>query len=348
MALLPSANRAANPDRTRMRRVRGALFVLPALLLATSCSLLNGSSGSSGSSTANSQGLEKTTLAVSVMQIGDTAPFYLAMKNGYFAQEGLNIKIVPVTTGAQSIPKLNAGSVDIGFGNWATLLEAQAQHSNDYKIVADGAVGQAGVTTVNVLPSSGIASPADLVGKTVSVNAFSDLPFLAVKAILSADNVDVTKIHFIQVPHPQTTQALSTNQVQAAVQVEPFLTQAEQSLGARPLLDLYGPGPAQGLSIAGYFTTSKFAAANPKTIAAFARALMKGAQDAQTRSNVEQIVPTYATGVNKATASLMHLPTYPTSLNAQRLQRVADLMVQYKLLNDTMDVSKMIVASSTS
>jgi len=348
MALLPSANRAANPDRTRMRRVRGALFVVPALLLATSCSLLNGSSSSSDSSTANGQGLEKTTLNVSAMQVADTAPLYLAIQNGYFKQEGLTVKIVPVTTGAQSIPKLNAGSIDIGFGNWATLLEAQAGHSGDYKIVADGAVGQAGTMSVDVLPSSGINSPADLVGKTVSVNAFSDLPFLAVKAILAADNVDINKIHFIQVPHPQTTQALSTNQVQAAVQLEPFKTQAEQSLGARPLIDLYGPGPAQGLSIAGYFTTSKFAAANPKTIAAFARALMKGAQDAQTRSNVEQIVPTYANGVNKATAALMNLPTFPTSLNAERLQRVADLMVQYKVLDDTMDVSKMIVSSSSS
>ena len=90
--------------------------------------------------------------------------------------------------------------------------------------------------------------------------------------------------------------------------------------------------------------TAKFAEANPKTIAAFARAVERGAKDATNRKLVEQTIPTYTT-IDKQTAALLDLPLYPTSLDAKRLQRVADLMQQFGLLSNHLDVSTMIVAS---
>jgi len=110
------------------------------------------------------------------------------------------------------------------------------------------------------------------------------------------------------------------------------------------VVDLFGPGPAANLPIAGFFTTAKFAAANPKTIAAFARAVEHGARDATNRKLVEQTIPTFTT-IDKQTASLLDLPLYPTSLDAKRLQRVADLMQQFGLLSNHLDVSTMVVAS---
>lgn len=352
MALRPGASSATAPARppSRRRRLAAVALTLPALLVATSCSLLNGSSGgSSGTTGPNPQGLEKTTINVAAMTVVDCAPFYLAEKNGYFAQEGLNVHVIPVPTGAVGVPDVENGKADITVSNWATVLEAQAEHAADkvggLKAVSDASSGQQGTMSVDVLPSSGITTPAGLIGKTVSVNAFSDLPYLALRDILAADNVDYTKVHFTIVAHPATPQALASGQVDAAVQLEPFKTKTERASGARPLIDLFGPGPTSGLSIAGWVTSGNFVKQNPKTVAAFARAMQRGAEDAQNRATVEQITPTFATGIDKDTAALMNLPTFPTSLNVQRLQRVADLMVQYKLLPGHLDVSSMIVPS---
>jgi NitT/TauT family transport system substrate-binding protein len=321
------------------------MLALPALLLATSCSALSGSSSDSSSgSGSNPNGLEKTTINVAIMKIADCAPVELAIKNGYFAAEGLTVKPVIVASGSVGIPKLEAGSVDISISNWATALEAIAS-KKPLSVVGNAAVGQAGTMALDALPSAGINSPQDLVGKTVSVNAFSDLPYMALKANLIADNVDVSKINFTIVAHPETPQALASGSVQASVQLEPYKTESARQNGARPVVDLFGSGPTASLPIAGYVAESSFVKKDPKTLAAFDRALAKGAVAAQNRATTEAIMPSY-TGVDKTTADLESLPVFPTSVNATTLQRVADLMQQYGLLTNQLNVTPLIAPSA--
>lgn len=343
MALRPSATRSGRG----LRRIGFAALALPALLLASSCSLLNGSSGQSDSSSANTQGLEHPNIKVGFMQVVDCVPFQIALQKGYFKAEGLNVTAQPVISGTESVPKVAQGVLDFGFGNWATLLDAQAKKVSDYKIVADGSQGQANDMAVTTWQGSGINNVQDLKGHTVSTNAQSDVPFLALKAIMQANGVDVNSVKIVVVHHPDTPQALATHQVDAAIQLEPFKTQTARQIGARPVVDLFGPGPTENLPLAGYFTTSKFAQQNPKTVAAFARAMAKGAADSADRKLVEQTIPSY-TKIDKTTASLVSLPAFPTSLDAKRLQRVANLMQQYGLLQNHLDVAAMIVASPSS
>jgi NitT/TauT family transport system substrate-binding protein len=348
MALRPSAT-AIEPPATRRRgrrlRLLGSFaLVAPAVLLASSCSLLNGSSGSS-SSTPNSGPLEHPNLTVGALAVTDTVPLEIALQKGYFKQEGLNVKIKIVVSGTQAVPEVNAGTIDIGQSNWATLFTAQANHTNNFKIVGDSSAGQSGSMALTTYPGSPIKTMQDIEGHTISTNALQDVPFLALKAILQANSVDLTKVRVIVVHHPDTQAALTNHTVDASIQLEPFMTQTAEKIGSRPVIDLFGPGPAANLPLAGYFSTAKFAQANPKTVAAFARALEKGAADAAgNRQLVEQTIPTF-TKIDKQTAALLKLPLYPTSLDGKRLQRVADLMQTYGLLQSHLDVSSMVVAT---
>jgi NitT/TauT family transport system substrate-binding protein len=348
MALRPGATNNNATPRRRLRRLGTVAVTLPAILLAASCSLLNGSdtsadSANTPSSSAGGQ-VEKANLTVNFMQVTDCVPFQIALQKGYFKQEGLNVTAKSVVSGTESVPKVVAGTADIGFGNWATLLTAQAQKVGNFKIVADGAQGQAGTMALTTWPGSGITKMSDLKGKTISTNAQSDLPFLALKAILAANSIDIDTIHVVVVHHPNTLQALATHQVDAAIQLEPFMTQTAEKIGARPIVDLFGAGPTADLPIAGYFTTTTFAEQNPRTVAAFARAISRGAADAANRKEVEQYIPTF-TKIDKQTAALLNLPTYPTVLDAARLQRVADLMKTYGLLQTRMDVAPMVIVT---
>ncbi|HEX4722463.1 MAG TPA: ABC transporter substrate-binding protein [Pseudonocardiaceae bacterium] len=348
MALRPSANFRTPAGQRRGRRLRmvgAAALIGSSLLLATSCSLLNGSSSSSSNSTTGSGPVEHPNLTIGILAVTDSVPIEIALQKGYFKAEGLNVKIKIIVSGTVAVPDVDSGTVDIGQSNWATLFAAQANKTNNFKIVADSSEGQAGTMELTTYPGSPIHTMQDLPGHTISTNALSDVPFLALKAILQANSVDISKVKIVVVHHPDTEAALANHTVDAAIQLEPFKTLTAEKIGARPVVDLFGPGPAANLPIAGFFSTAKFAQQNPKTVAAFARAVEKGAADAAaSRKLVEQTIPTFTT-IDKQTAALLNLPLYPTSLDAKRLQRVADLMQTYGLLQNHLDVSSMVVAT---
>ncbi|GAA3435239.1 ABC transporter substrate-binding protein [Kutzneria kofuensis] len=315
-----------------MRRIALLAAVLVAL---TGCSALNGAEEPP-------QGNGETVVRVGVMQVIDTAPFYLALSKGYFRDEGLTVKITPTKSGTDSLPLLAGNHIDIGFGNWATLFQAQANGTGDYRVLADGSQGAPHVQIVATRPDSGIRTPQDLAGRTVSSNAPNDIPLLALKAILQADGVDPSTVKTPIVHHADTPAALAGKEVDAALQLEPFITIARRQTGAVPVVDLYGPGPAHDLPIAGYFALSRFTQQNPRAATSFRHAIERGAADAHDVAAVQQILPTFVGGVTPDIAKEVAIPVFPTSVSRDRLQRVADLMLTYGQLKAKLDVGQLV------
>ncbi|QUQ62621.1 ABC transporter substrate-binding protein [Kutzneria sp. CA-103260] len=307
-----------------------------ALCVLTGCSLLN------GGATEPPRGNGETVVRVGVMQVIDTAPFYLAMSRGYFRDEGLSVQITPTKSGTDSLPLLAGNHIDVGFGNWATLFQAQANGTGDYRVLADGSQGGPHVQIVATRPDSGIHSAKDLAGRVVSSNAPNDIPLLALKAILKADGVDPNSVKTPIVHHADTPAALAGKEIDAALQLEPFITIARKQIGAVPVVDLFGPGPAHDLPIAGYFARSSFVQQHPDTAAAFRRAIERGAADARNTAAVQQILPTFVSGVTAELAKEVAIPVFPTSVFRDRLQRVADLMLTYGQLKATLDVGRLV------
>jgi NitT/TauT family transport system substrate-binding protein len=131
---------------------------------------------------------------------------------------------------------------------------------------------------------------------------------------------------------------------------EPFITNIQRTSGARAVLDTSEPGgPTAEFPVAGWGIMNTFAQRNPKTIAAFQRAIGRAQRLATTdRTTVVKTLPTYVRGIDANTASVVTLGTYPTSLNPIRLQRVADLMLRYGYLSKQVNVAPMMVAAPPS
>jgi len=198
-----------------------------------------------------------------------------------------------------------------------------------------------------VAKGSSITSLAQLKGKKVSFPA-KGFNFGSMAADIQMQPYHLSSASFttVALPFPAAPQAVASGAVDAAFTTEPFITIMESS-GARMLVDLLG-GPLAGFPVSCWGTTQSFVSKNPKTVAAFARAVQRGAADASaSRQLVEQTIPTF-TKIDKQTAALLKLPLYPTSLDAKRLQRVADLMQTYGLLQSHLDVSTMVVATPPS
>ena len=127
-------------------------------------------------------------------------------------------------------------------------------------------------------------------------------------------------------PFSSAGQALATGQVDAAFTTEPFITTAEAAAGDRVLTDLM-TGPLAGEPQACWGTTESFIRQNPRTVAAFQRAMalatqVAAAYPAYDRSELPKWIP----AMKPAIASVITLPTYNTTLTLARLQRVATTM----------------------
>jgi NitT/TauT family transport system substrate-binding protein len=297
----------------------------------------------------SSNGLEKSQITLGTMTVADTAPVQLAISKGYFKAEGLNVKTQVIPGGAAGIPLLKSGRLDFSFGNYVSLLTAGIKDPGfKPKIVAEGFQSASKTHTLMVRKDSPFHTIKDLAGKKIAVNTKRNISTLLVRAAAKPEGFDFDEDkNFVEVAPPAMEQALKSKSVEAVQAIEPFGTQMQESMGARMVADL-SSGPTADFPIAGYASTEKFVKENPKTVAAFQRALIKAQGECADRKVVQDILPTYAKGIDAKVASTMSYGTYPTSLNATRLQRVADVMQQFGYVDKRIDVKQFIAAPSSS
>src|SRR5262249_30554878 len=69
----------------------------------------------------------KPPLNASVVPAMDSAGFFVAMDQGYFAQEGLTINYTPATSGDTAVAEQMAGKQDITGGNYVSYIQQVAQ-----------------------------------------------------------------------------------------------------------------------------------------------------------------------------------------------------------------------------
>ena len=77
-------------------------------------------------------------------------------------------------------------------------------------------------------------------------------------------------------------------------------------------------------------------------MAAFQRAMIPAQADGSDRAKLADVLPDLS-GVDKATAALLNVPDFPTSVNATQLQRVVTLLQAYGGLTTQLDAAKYIV-----
>ncbi len=329
----------------QVRRNWLAASGLAALLLIAGCggSGTSGTSvGGTGSATGSATGPEKTHITVAALPIVDDAPLFLAIKKGYFTQQGLTVTPELVAQSTLALPDLLHGSVDVvGGGNYVSYFEGQAKGTFSLRLLVAGTACKASSFGIVAMPGSGISSPAGLAGKTVAVNLTNNIQTLTANAVLKADGVNTATVKYVAIPFPDMAAALKAGRVNAISVVEPFLSGAEHSLGARQVVSEC-TGPTANLPLSGYFATQAWTRKYPKTARAFQRAMARAQAFADANpAAVKQILPTY-TKITVQAAGGITLGSFPATTVAAQLQRVADLMRSGGLLTSPFSVQPML------
>lgn len=322
----------------RLRRLPvAAMCVLAATSMVTGCGVLNGSSGSDSSSNQ-----PEMTLKIGANPSSVSVPLYIAMDKGLFDQQHLKVQVITTTGGAVAVPAMVGGSYDITSTNDATAILADAKGTS-LKFVFDGIAATPSTFTVDTLPNSGINSIHDLENKTVGVSSLNDPTYFALQTEMTANNVNVSKVHFTAVPFANAQEALKTKQVDATVETEPYKTQNAQQIGSRPVVDVFGDTSGfANFPIAAWVTTTKYATGHAKEIAAFQKAMVQAAGMANNQATAKASMLKH-TKIAASVADVMSLPRFPSDLDPNRLARVVYMLRTANLLKPDFQIESMIL-----
>nr|WP_302664139.1 ABC transporter substrate-binding protein [uncultured Agathobaculum sp.] len=208
------------------------------------------------------------------------APMYIAIENGYFEDEGLDVEQVTVDA-AHVSEAIGADQVDVGMGLIGKLLQPL---ENGLPIKFTTGL-HTGCTKLLVPGDSDIKSITDLKGKKIGVPGLADAATVVSKRSLSAAGIGVTEqnmeVEFSVYSRNDLPQALENGAVDAIALGDPTASIAEEQYGLTALIDTATDPEYKDEYCCAAFVTSKLAAENPAAAAAFTRAVQKASQWAQ-------------------------------------------------------------------
>jgi NitT/TauT family transport system substrate-binding protein len=322
---------------SRLRRGSRARYVLaPVAALAALISAGCSTGGSAGGAVSN-------TITIAAVPGIDTAPLYLAQKNGLFAAEGLtHVVIKNYSSEPAELAALQNAQADIAASDYGDIFYAQSQ-SPDLKVLADGYDATQGVLEVLTLPGSAITSPVNLAGARVGVpddqvllgltNSGDPISLDTAAATQVLSNYlgnNAESVTWVPMSQPDEISALEHGQLAAVLVSEPYIYEAESQVGAVAVLDACS-GSTASLPLSGYVAMKAWVKDNPAAVADFQAAIAQAQTQASMSGEVQQLLPRTA-GMSVEDADLSTIGTYPTSTSVVGLERVVRLMWNFNML----------------
>jgi NitT/TauT family transport system substrate-binding protein len=222
------------------------------------------------------QAQEKMTLQLNWFHLADHAPIYMALKKGYYKQEGLDLNVVRGAGSADSAKKIDLKQAEVGISDAPTVLTAITKGAN-LKMVA--VVFDKAGNNAFFKKSANIRSPKDLVGRKIAVPP-ADSHRVLWPAFATLNQLDPNGVTLVNVK-PEGKQAIvAAGEVDAAFDLYTSYAIWEKVLGKGNVGHLLWAD--YGLPIYGhtYFVNTELEKKNPKLIERFLRATHKGWRDA--------------------------------------------------------------------
>ena len=261
-----SSSRAAHPARGRS--VRWGAVVAASVLALSACG-----SDAEGGASASEDGFGDITLQLSWIKNAEFAGEFMADTGGYYEEEGFSS--VTMDPGPGPIETLVAtGDADFGLSNAVSAAQVVAEEGAPLKIV--GTKFQKNPFTILSLADGGdIATPEDLVGKKIGVQAGgNETLFDALLEVNDIDPADVTKVPVEYDPAP-----LIDGEVDGFLA---YLTNESITVQSQGIEVTNLPFADNGLPFVAesVITTDQMIAEEPDKVKAFLAAEIRGWQDA--------------------------------------------------------------------
>lgn len=307
--------------------------VRPASVLATAAAMVACGCSSGGTTASLTDAGQPISITIAAVPSADLSGIYVALDQGLFAREGLNVKLESIAASKAIISAQLKGKIDLCAGAYLPYIAGEAA-GDKFTILAEGSVMTPGTRFILAPKTSDLTNVASLTGRTIGMNATNSIGTLLVSAVLEENGVSPKSVKFVTDPKgfPTMGGELAGNKWNAAFFGEPYATAAEEKYGEQPVVDL-DQGATTGLPISGYIATSKWAAANPDAVSRFVTAIEEAQTIADTdRPAVEKALQKYD-HLSPLVTSAMSLPDFPVGpVDSTRIQLEADDMVEFGMI----------------
>ena len=173
--------------------------------------------------------LESTeVISIAISNSPLSAPLIIAFKEGFFSDQGLKVKIVPVEAGYIGLGQLIVGDVQL-----ATVTDVpialNSVASSQYAVIATMAQTYKGEQVI-VTKDSAIKSVSDLRGKRIATVTGTSSHYYLYE-LLNKYHVPPSTVDIIHVNAGEAAQALANNNFDGLVIWEPYASEALAALG---------------------------------------------------------------------------------------------------------------------
>lgn len=262
----------------------------PSVLLAltlTVCGAAVLCAGLSGCGKENSQG--KNLTEVTLNEVAHSifyAPQYVAIEEGYFEEEGIDLQLVTGFGADKTMTAVLSGEADIGFMGSEASIYVYSQNPDDYIVNFAQLTQRAGNFLVSREPMEDFQWQ-DLQGKSILGGRKGGMPQMVFEYILKKNNLDpVLDMDINQgIDFGSTAAAFSGGQGDFTVEFEPGATTLEKE-GVGYVVASLGVDSGY-VPYTAYSARSSFIEQNPELLQGFTNALQKGMDYVQSHTPEE-------------------------------------------------------------
>src|SRR5262249_30737050 len=210
---------------------------------------------------------------------GPSAPYFVAIDKGYYKAEGLNVTIDSGPGSVAGIARVAAGTYPLGFFDINSLVKFQDQNPGQ-KVQAILMMYDKPAFAIATTTKTGITKPKDLEGKILGAPA-PDGAYAQWKSFVKENGIDASKVKIENVGFPVREPMLADGKVDAITGFSFSMHFNLLQKGLKPediktmLMSDYGL-VLYGNAI---MVNPDYAKANPKVVAGFVRATIKGVLD---------------------------------------------------------------------
>ena len=213
------------------------------------------------------------------------APMYVAIEEGYFESEGIDLTLITGFGADKTMTALLTGEADIGFMGSESTIYTYAGGAEDYAVNFAQLTQRAGNFLVSRSPISDFSWDM-LKGTTVIGGRAGGMPQMVFEYILSKNNIALSELTIDQsIDFGSTAAAFSGGKGDFTIEFEPHATALEQKGDGYVVASL---GEESGYVPYTAFSAKKsYIEANPETLTAFTKALQKGMDYVNSHSATE-------------------------------------------------------------
>jgi NitT/TauT family transport system substrate-binding protein len=240
----------------------------------------------------------KYKIKIGTSPVVSTAGIFLAYEKGYFKEQGLDVDIVYFAeSGAPMTVLLSTGGLDVGGGNISAGLWSAINQGEGVKLVADKGHLEKGRGYISLLvrkdhvDSGRYKTFSDLKGFKMGITAYGVSQQIAADKFLKAGKLKLKDITFEKMPYAQMNIALENKNLDATIQLEPYLSKAQQDGVAVKVAEVPEVYPDQQSAVILYSSqfisrhpdlAEKFMIAYLKGVRAYEKAFIEGKEKAET------------------------------------------------------------------